>query len=349
MKPLDPASICFAVVCSLFALSIVGCGTVRERAEASPIVDGAPQLPGADSSVRGFITYFRDAQIYRVDAWPWAQPHNISAELDALGAGVGPDELVNPSPDGEWLVMSTERFHGECAGWPCLTVVSIDMSRMDVIVTTDGVVHADGTAAAIASGGEVVVYADDGGPHAIDLFAVRRSGIEWAEPQLLTGESPHEYNSAPAISDDGSAVVFDCGPEPYARASICRVDSSGAGFAGVANPSDVAATALRHADFDRDGAVVFEAERDGSEIYRLPAGGGPLQRVGTGFSDDGAPCVLPNGQIASVWFGNPDNASGEAELKVMSADGMGHYVLLGAGAAADANLGCGRREPRETR
>src|SRR4029079_11622442 len=96
--------------------------------------------------------------------------------------------------------------------------------------------HANGHAA-IASGGDVVVF-QAAGTHGSDLFAVTRASGAWREPRELTTASSHPYHLMPAISDDGARVIFDCGPEPYGQAGtgLCEVAIDGSGFRAGAAP-----------------------------------------------------------------------------------------------------------------
>lgn len=48
-----------------------------------------------------------------------ATPENISTALNALSAG-GNDGQLNVLPNGQWLLLRTERFHADCVGWDWL-------------------------------------------------------------------------------------------------------------------------------------------------------------------------------------------------------------------------------------
>ena len=138
------------------------------------------------------------------DATDGAEPEDLSQSLDDLGPPSA-DDWLSISPDGEWLLLGTQRFDPDCAGWPCLAVVPDDLSGGESIRTPDGVIHPDGFGT-IASGGDLVVYFTSGGPHAVDLWAVTRNGDTWSDPLLLTAESPYDYNHTAAISADGALV-----------------------------------------------------------------------------------------------------------------------------------------------
>ena len=54
--------------------------------------------------------------------------------------------------------------------------------------------------------------------------------------------------------------------------------------------------------------------------------------------NDNAPCVLPDGRIASLWLNRPGSES-QHELKVMTPDGSS-YAMLVTGVDIE-QLGCG--------
>ncbi|MCP4688042.1 MAG: right-handed parallel beta-helix repeat-containing protein, partial [Desulfobacterales bacterium] len=114
------------------------------------------QVEVASGAGPGHITYtLWNDQVYRVKAEEGATPENISLALDALSprpAGGG-DRNLNISPDGEWLILETERFDPDCAGWSCLAVVAGDLSSGDVIRANGALLRASGEFPVIASGG----------------------------------------------------------------------------------------------------------------------------------------------------------------------------------------------------
>ncbi len=212
-------------------------------------------------------------QVYRVKAEEGATPENISLALDALSPlpSGGGDRNLNISPDGEWLVLETERFDPDCAGWSCLAVVAGDLSSGDVIRANGALLRASGEFPVIASGGDLVIYSDDGS-HNLDLWAVTRGGGAWGAPVELTTASSYAFNNWPAISGDGAKVVFNCTDEPYSGAgAVCEVGVDGTGFRVVSTPADSPAGLpdagdLNAPDCAPDGSVVFEADWDGEHI-----------------------------------------------------------------------------------
>jgi class 3 adenylate cyclase len=277
--------------------------------------------------------------VYRVAAQAAATPEDLSDSLDALSPG-GRDIWIDASPDGDWLVLGTERFDPECTGCPCLAVAPADLSTAEIVRVAGDVVHPGGPS---AIAGDVVVIPLGDGPHETDLWAIRRRGKAWGEPLLLTGDSPYAYHAEPALSADGAWVAFECGDRPYGElgTALCEVDANGAGYRIVLEPADTPPglpieAALRQPAYAPDGALVFEATWDGA-IWRLPPGGAP-ERVTPGVDKDGAPCVLPDGRVASLWLGRP-GGEGRHELKVMTVDGSESIELV-PGVDVE-HIGCG--------
>lgn len=301
-------------------------GDVSGPGTLEPVVSEttpAPTVPavtegGAVAEGAGQIVYnVVDGNLYRVAVRPGATPENISRGLAALAPPVAEplvrDVWVGTAADGGWLVIGTERIHPDCAVWACLVVMPADLSSAEAVAIDGQVVQPEGPAA-IASGGDLVVYADDGGPHELDLWAITRAGGTWRAPVLLTAASPSAYNADPAISADGNRVVFECADRPYGAegTALCEVGSDGAGFRVALAPADVPAGAtatavLRQPAYGPDGSIVFEASWD-STIWRLPAEAAMPEPVGPGYYHDATPCVLPDGRVASRWSDRPGGA-----------------------------------------
>ncbi len=327
--------------------------------------DGAPRLentlgalgPGegsaeapvlSDSS--GVITYTLAGHVYRIAAQNGAQPEDISQVLDALAPGTqntAQDEWLNVSPDGAWLLTSTDRFDPECAGWPCLALIPADLSAAEVIRVNGEIIHSGGFSA-VGSTGDLIVYPANGGPHTLDLWAITRTDQGWTGPVLLTADSPYAWNSQPALSFDGSTVLFDCGDQPYGAAgtAICLVNMDGSGFKDLLTPDllpvvNASEIALHHADFlPGDSSYVFESNWSGGEqVWRMASNG--IILIAQAFTNDNSPCALPDGQIVSLWLNRPENGPGYHEIKVMSADGSAYFMVLTDADVLDGGIGCG--------
>ncbi|UCH26467.1 MAG: right-handed parallel beta-helix repeat-containing protein [Trueperaceae bacterium] len=312
-------------------------------AVAEPV--SAAVTTSQEAPVRGSITYtLPDGHIYLHPAYAGAEPLDVSAALDALSPGL--DGWVNLSPDGQWLLLESERFDAECEGWPCLVVSDVALASPEVVAIEGDVLHA-GQSAAVASGGRLIVFQASDGPHETDLFATVLERAGWSSPVLLTAESPYAWNDGPALSADGLHVLFDCGDEPYGAegTAICEVGTDGEGLRVVLTPSQGPAGfprsgALHHADYAPDGSIVFEADWDGEQIWRLPQGSTVPERLSTAFNNDNSPCVLPDGRIVSLWLDRP-GGQGFHEIKVMSRDGAQETMLLIDVDVQDVGLGCG--------
>jgi len=302
--------------------------------------------PTTSSGGIGHITYsLPNGRVYRIAAHAEATPEDVSLALNGLASG-SEDAGLNTSPDAAWLVLSTDRFDPDCAGWPCLAIVAGDLSAGEAVRAGGALVHPEG-GGAVASGGKLIVYPNTGGPHTLDLWAVTRSGIgnDWSAPQLLTGGSSYAYNDFPAISAGGSQVVFDCKDQPFPSRAICTVGADGTGFRIVLTqagspPGFPKTGALHHPDYAPDGSIVFEGDWGGEQIWRLPLGATEPVRVASQFGNDNSPCALPDGRLASLWLERPGGPSFH-ELKVMSPDGSSYIMVLTGVDVFDIGIGCG--------
>jgi hypothetical protein len=308
---------------------------------------GAPGHAQDDDCGSSVIVYtLPDHTVWRVTACEGATPENISAALDTLAEGTE-DGPINVSPDGAWLLIETDRFDSACAGWSCLALVAADLSSGDVVRIGDDVLHPEDYFA-VAPGGSVVVYSEEGQSHTLDLWAITRTdGGAWSEPTLLTADSPYAWNHQPAFHPDGDRIVFDCGNEPYGaeNTAICEVRIDSSAFRVIWSP-DQAPTgtepggALHHADYTPTGGIVFEGDWGGEAIWHLEPDAPEPERVTEAFSNDNSPCVLPDGRIVSLWL-NRSGGEGYHEIKVMAPDGSDDIMILIDQDVFDVGLGCG--------
>lgn len=296
----------------------------------------------------GHITYrLPEGHIYRIEAQEGATPEDLSEALDALSPGS--DDAVNISPDGDWLVLITGRFDSECTDWACLAVVKGDLSSGDVVRANGEVIHPEG--AAIASGGNLIIYVAGDGTHSRDIWKVTRSGNTWNTPVLLTGASTYDFAGWPAISDDGSKVLFDCGDVPSGDegTAICEIGVDGTGFRVVLTSDDVpsgytSSPQLHSPDYAPDGSIIFESDWSGfsTQIWRIPAGGvEPSPIASSDYPNQVGPCVLPDGRVAHLWLGRDENTEGFHEITIMDEDGSSPTVILPGVDVFDIGIGCG--------
>jgi hypothetical protein len=321
------------------------------RCEGSVCVSSDGGVPDSDLNP-GHLTFTVDQgetrRVFRVEAREAAIAEDVSLGLDHLDPRVeGDDESLNLSPDGQWLILTTTHFDADCEGWPCLAVVSADLSEGDVVqVEGLGLLRPAGWSA-IASGGDLVVCPIRNDDDRWDLWAYSRAGPRWSPGVLLTERSPHQFNDQPAFSDEGDRVVFKCGDtidglpdDEHGGAAICEVAIDSTGFREVLTPVDgpsgTSANTLSHPDYGPDGSIVFEADWEGgTQVWRLPQGVTTPGRVNIRYDNDNTPCVLPDGRIASVWLYPP-------LLKVMVADGSEHIIIrLDDVEVTGYGLGCG--------
>lgn len=310
---------------------------------------GGPDAGTNDGSTptgAAFVTYSLGGQVFAIADEPGAAAQNLSATLVAHAIQGGEDQYLNVSPNGAWFVLASERFHADCDGWSCLSVVPASLGAPQTIIAGGGVLHPEGHAA-VSSDGTRVVYAGTDGPHGIDLYLTTRAGTAWSAPQLLTpaSASSHEFHDWPAFSSDGTKLLMTCGAEVFDSRGICEVGVDGGGFRTVLAADHVPpgqagpAVSLHHPDYGPNGSIVFEGDWGGERIWRLSAGASEPESIGE-FSNDNTPCVLANGRIASLWLNRPENSEGVHELKTMAADGTQPTILVPLMDVSDFGLGC---------
>jgi hypothetical protein len=320
--------------------------TMEPTTAAEPEIEETAVPDIALNAPAGHVHYTLsdDQHLYRLDVANPTTPQDLTLALNALASGA--DEWSNLSPDGNWLLISSERdFDPECAGWPCLVLLPINLTTSEVLRTPESIIHAEGFSA-IASGGDLVVYVGGDGPHAQDLFAVTRQGSIWSAPLLLTADSAYDGHTQPAIAADSSTILMNCDPDiqdGQEGTAVCAVNRDGTNFHTIITPKDgpggTATNALRHPDYAPDGSIVFEADWSGEQIWRLPADSSTPIQV-TNFNNNNSPCVLPDGHIASLWLDRPGSNGGH-ELKIMTANGSDYTVPLTDIDIFDLGLGCG--------
>ncbi len=149
------------------------------------------------------------------------------------------------------------------------------------------------------------------------------------------------------LSNDGLRVLFDCGPGPYAQEDngVCEVGIDGTGFQQIVDPDNNPLGggnnfSARHGDFAPDGSYVFEADWNAEQIWRLDSPLASAEQVFSAHSNDNSPCVLPNGNVASLWLGGPANPAGLHEIKVTKADGSDFFVVTPNVDVADIGMSC---------
>jgi serine/threonine protein kinase len=296
----------------------------------------------------GTITFTMGDDVYRMTPETGATPENVSQALDALAPGTG-EKWLNVSPDGEWLLIETDRFDEECSSWPCLSLVPRDLSSGEAVQIGEEFLHPNGFSA-VASGGNLIVFPNDQGhqgPHEADLWVTVRRDGQWTEATLLTGESPYAWHSNPALSADGKRVVFDCGRQPNYEpgSSICEVATDGSGFRVAFDPASHSylfepnATS-HHPAYAPSGAIVFEVSGGGEHIWQVQNPGAEPTPLMPDFDRANSPCVLPDGSVVILWIVYHDQGSSQ-ELKVIAPNGTDFSVILSAENIKEDDIGCG--------
>lgn len=300
--------------------------------------DTATEGGGVADKTRYAYLAIGERGLERIPLEPGAEPEPLRPLLPEAPQNLT-ETWATISPNGEWLIMDSERLG--CEDYVCL-VTARNFTDLEVVQVGPEVLHTAGSGySAITSDGNTVVFPDDRGPHEIDLWATSRARIAWDEPVLLSGDSDARFNDHPMVSPDGTKVLFDCRPEIYdpARGNICEASLDGDGL-GVAvgaedGPGAAADSYVRHGSYAPDGSIVFEAFWNNQrQIWRHEAGSEP-ELINPTHAEDTSPCVLPDGTVASLY---------EGKLKFMSPDGLDFEVVdlkLRRNQYVDTQLTCG--------
>jgi len=322
------------------------CGSSGSKKATAPASTASP--PGDVGHV-AFIGEGR--RIVRVEARPNGRVEDVSARLESLSRK-GDDNWVAASPDGQWLLIDTERFDKDCAGYSCLAVVAGDLSSGESVRvngTNGELLHASGPGA-IGPGGRLIVYAGEGKDgHETDLWTSTLTNGVWTPPVRVTGASPKKFNIDPALSSDGTRLLFTCGTEQYgggADASICEVRTDGSGFRVVldsnSRPAGVTGEwTFRSPNYEPDGSVVFVVQ-SGSQLWRLAPGAPEPVRISASDGDESALCVLPDGRLATSWGGQPGFTDYTLIIRIMSRSATAPVLPAPKAKVTPGGLGCSR-------
>lgn len=312
-------------------------GALPRAATATPVPAGRPG--------DGEITYtLARGDVYRLAAYAGAVPVDVSHALDQLSRGR--DDWLNIAANGKWLVSASQRFDPACDGWACLVLIDGRLGTAAAVRAAGHLVHPSAFGA-VTSDGATIVYANSGGPHVRDLYAIHRQGAAWSAPLLLSDRSRYAYNEQPSLSWDGKQVVFECGNRPYGDTgtALCLSRVDGGGFRVLLTPSSPppgqpANGLLQQPGFAADGSILFEGDYAVEQTWRLAVGALFPTNIGRRFTNDNSPCGLPGGRIASLWLGRQGN-DGQHEIKVMDARGQAYQMVLTGRDVADIGIGCG--------
>ncbi len=288
-----------------------------------------------DNQASQYIAHMLNGHARVMEAKVLGAVVDVSDYLSTLQSGE--DRWINISPNGEWLLMESSRFNDECTGWACLIYGKRDLSEFKAITTSnEAVIHPEGFSA-ISNGGDVIVA------HIIenernDIFVSTRIGTSWSVPQSISSTSPSSSNKNPAISADAQEVLFSCGD------NICIVNIDGSNLKTLIQLSDKPEgnwSQIGHADFDMDNNIIFEAEADAERIWRYDRDSLESSVINASQTNDNSPCVLSNGEIASLWLNRAGNRDGVHELKIMNTTGSSYSMVVENKDISDFGIGCG--------
>lgn len=278
-----------------------------------------------------------DAQI--VEAKQEGNVTNISELLAKSNSGE--ESWINLSPNGEWLLLDSTRLDPNCDGWGCLIYGKRDSSNFKTIKLADGsVIHPESFSAISNDAKFIVVHLsqDDGS----DLFISKQdNNATWSILKSISDSSPSTNNRNPAISADGKEILFECGK------NICLVNSDGTNLKTLIRLEDKPNTnnsweSISNADFDTQGNIVFQGTFIATWPWRYNRKTAEITLLNNKNNNDNSPCVLSNGDIATLWFDRAENNSGNAELKIMNSTGTSQFIAVtGEKGIVTSPLGCG--------
>lgn len=297
----------------------------------------------AATSSSGKITYTYQNNVYRVNAQASATPENVSALITS--GTRKPERRLNISPDGDWLVLETQNLDVGCDGNYCLAVAPSSNPASASLVRAPNLIQDSQGFPAISSDGNLIIYTANGGTHNFDLWAIRKTGSTWAAPVQITQTSTQNYNDQPALSSDGSKVLFDCGAVAFGEGntSICEISTNGTGFRVVISPSNAPSSItnkgpIHHADYLSDGSIAFDAAWDADAVWKIL--GSTISKVSQ-VNNNVAPCGLTNGKTASLWLERSGNTNGYHELIITDNNGMNPQTIVTGIDIEDIGIGCG--------
>lgn len=276
-----------------------------------------------------------DAQI--VEAKKDGKITNISNLLAKSNSGE--ESWINLSSNGEWLLLDSTRLDPSCEGWGCLIYGKRGSSDFKTIKLQDGsVIHPENFSAISNDAKFVIVHLsqDDGS----DLFISKQeNNSRWSTLKSLSDSSPSTNNRNPAISADGKEILFECGK------NICLVNSDGTNLKTIIHLEDKPNNSwesISNADFDTQDNVIFQGTFIATWPWRYNRKTAEITLINNKNNNDNSPCVLSNGDIATLWFDRAENNSGNAELKIMNSTGTSQFIAItGEKEIVNSPLGCG--------
>jgi len=306
--------------------------TIRDSQQPDPTNQG--EFPAGTQFVvfRGPGTATEAGHVFRVVAQGGEVPTDISRSLNQIGPA-GVDSAINLSPNAKWIVLHTTRFGGSASGSLATLRADDITSGQQIKISGQVIVPADGPSA-ISGDGNTIIYAAAGATHTIDLWAAQNVGGTWSTRDLTeSAQWNFNYNEMPAISADGTKVVFAAGNTTGEFGTntigVVNVDGSGlqtvvtaANFGPGAPPASFYVNRPAFASASPSVSVFFGSNFNGGadQLWRLNAGATTASPVS---SDTGevCPAVFSDGRIASLWSNRQGNIDNVLELTLRDADG----------------------------
>lgn len=299
----------------------------------------------------GFITFRapgvegEPGDVFHMAARIGAIPTNLSRALDQVAGKAGAEASLTLSPDGQWMVLHTNRFGGNGDAYELAVYPVNNLGAGELVAFDGGPVQPLGKSV-IASGGDLIIFESDEGPHESDLWAAARDGAGVWSKVLLSGDSTHGVNTTPAISDDGTKILFTGGTAEGGQA-ILEVNTDGTGIRtviaqdGGPEGSDPLAT-IGSADFAQSDSIIFTAGwNGGSQLWKLHEGGeSPTLFLFSGATNESSASVLSSGRVITLWGDRPGNDDNALELTLRYDDGSLLATLLPGVDLPVGGIGC---------
>jgi hypothetical protein len=300
----------------------------------------------ADNDAEGIITFRApdsDGQLGHVFYMPagiGGIPTDLTKALNQINGKSGTDASITLSPDGTWMVLHTNRFDSDGDDFD-LAVYPVNNLGAGMLVAFDtGPVQPLGRSA-IANGGDLVVFESTEGPHQSDLWAAARTAGSWSKV-LLTGDSAHDVNGNPSISDDGTTILFTGGSG--IGQAILEVKTDGTELRTVIDQGggpegSIADAPMGTADYGPDGSILFQAGWNGNQIWKLEDGE-TTPSLFSGALNESNPSVLSDGRVVTLWGDRPGNDEHVLELTIRYPDGSLLATLLPGVDLPEGGIGC---------
>lgn len=228
----------------------------------------------------------------------WGQAINLGAGINTTGEDAGP----NVTPDGQYLIYTTERSgdHGYNPYW-----VSIDVVES---LRPDGVINPP-----ISSAGVIAYVSGRDGNW--EIYTMNEDG---SAQTRLTSNSANDHT--PLWSPDGNKILFVSGRN--GNEDIFVMDSDGSNQVCLTASS---AHLDAWPDWSPDGTqIVFSSDRDGYiDLYKMNADGTNIVRLSNTVAEEFNARWSPDGnEIVYVYLLNDDFS-----INTMNTDGSGVEVI----------------------